>query len=61
MWEDSQRHRLTEIDYLQGVIIGIAAKHGLQVPLTRRIVDLIKNAERRGEGSPGLTPAQIRG
>lgn len=61
MWEDLQRHRLTEIDYLQGVIIGIAAKHGLQVPLTRRIVDLIKNAERRGEGSPGLTPAQIRG
>lgn len=60
MWEDLQRRRSTEIDYLQGVIIDIAARHGLQVPLTHRIVNLIKDAERRDEGSPGLTPAQIR-
>jgi 2-dehydropantoate 2-reductase len=60
MWEDLQRGRATEIDYLQGVIIEIADSHGLQVPLSRRIVALIRDAEKAGKGSPGLTPEQIR-
>jgi 2-dehydropantoate 2-reductase len=60
MWEDLQRGRPTEIDYLQGVITGIADRHRLQVPLSRRIVALIRNAEIAGKGSPGLTPEQIR-
>jgi 2-dehydropantoate 2-reductase len=60
MWEDLQRGRRTEIDYLQGVITAIADRHGLQVPLSRRIVELIKRAEAAGKGSPGLTPEQIR-
>jgi 2-dehydropantoate 2-reductase len=60
MWEDLQRGRATEIDYLQGVITGIAERHGLEVPLSRRVVELIKRAEAGGKGSPGLTPEQIR-
>jgi 2-dehydropantoate 2-reductase len=60
MWEDLQRGRRTEIDYLQGVITEIADRRGLQVPLSRRIVALIKSAEAAGKGSPGLTPEQIR-
>jgi len=60
MWEDLQRGRRTEIDYLQGVITAIADGHGLQVPLSRRIVTLIRNAEASGTGSPKLTPEQIR-
>jgi 2-dehydropantoate 2-reductase len=60
MWEDLQRGRRTEIDYLQGVITGIADRHGLQVPLSRRIVELVKRAETAGKGSPGLTPDQVR-
>ncbi len=60
MWEDLKRGRRTEIDYLQGVITGIADRRGLQVPLSRRIVALIKRAEAAGQGSPGLTPEQIR-
>jgi 2-dehydropantoate 2-reductase len=60
MWEDLQRGRRTEIDYLQGVITGIADRHGLQVPLSRRIIELIKHAEAAGKGSPGLTPDQVR-
>ena len=60
MWEDLQRGRPTEIDYLQGVITEIADRHGLKVPLSRRIVALVKNAEAAGKGSPGLTPEQIR-
>jgi 2-dehydropantoate 2-reductase len=60
MWEDLQRGRATEIDYLQGVITAIADRHGLQVPLSRRVVALIKNAEVLGKGAPKLTPEQIR-
>jgi 2-dehydropantoate 2-reductase len=60
MWEDLQRGRRTEIDYLQGVITEIADRRGLQVPLSRRVVALIKHAEAAGKGSPRLTPEQIR-
>jgi 2-dehydropantoate 2-reductase len=60
MWEDLQRGRRTEIDYLQGVITAIADRHGLDVPLSRRIVTLIRSAEASGNGSPKLTPEQIR-
>ena len=59
MWEDLQRGRRTEIDYLQGVITDIADRRQLQVPLSRRIVALIKNAEATGQGSPKLNPDQI--
>jgi 2-dehydropantoate 2-reductase len=61
MWEDLQRGRRTEIDYLQGVITEIADRRGLQVPLSRRIVELIRKAEADGKGSPALTPEQVRG
>jgi 2-dehydropantoate 2-reductase len=61
MWEDLQRGRRTEIDYLQGVITGIAERRGLAAPLSRRIVELVRKAESDGKGSPGLTPEQIRG
>jgi 2-dehydropantoate 2-reductase len=61
MWEDLQRGRRTEIDYLQGVITEIADRRGLQAPLSRRIVALVRQAESDGMGSPGLTPEQIRG
>ena len=60
MWEDLQRGRRTEIDYLQGVITGIAARRGLDVPVSRRVVELIRRAELENRGSPGLTPEQIR-
>src|ERR1700724_3264741 len=60
MWEDLRRGRRTEIDYLQGVITEIADRRGLQVPLSRPIVALIKRAEFERKGSPGLTPEQVR-
>ena len=60
MWEDLKHGRRTEIDYLQGVITEIAERRGLAAPLSRRIVGLIRQAEREAKGSPGLTPEQIR-
>lgn len=60
MWEDLQRGRRTEIDYLQGVIVQLAERHELPAPLSRRVVALIKSAEAAGKCSPGLTPEQIR-
>jgi 2-dehydropantoate 2-reductase len=60
MWEDLQRGRRTEIDHLQGVIVRLAVRHGLPAPLSARIALLIQNAEQAGNGSPGLTPEQIR-
>jgi len=60
MWEDLDRRRRTEIDYLQGVITEIADRRGLNVPLSRRIVALIREAETAKQGSPRLTVAQIR-
>ena len=59
MWEDLRRGRRTEIDYLQGVITEIADRRQLQVPLSRRIVALIKRAEAKGQGSPKLNPEQV--
>jgi 2-dehydropantoate 2-reductase len=60
MWEDLQRGRRTEIDYLQGVIAAIADRHGLKAPLSRRVVELIRQAEAARQGSPRLTPEEIR-
>ena len=60
MWEDLQRGRRTEIDYLQGVIAEIAERRGLEAPLSRQIVELIRRAEREANGSPGLTAEQVR-
>jgi 2-dehydropantoate 2-reductase len=60
MWEDLERRRRTEIDYLQGVVTGIADRRGLSVPLSRRIVALIREAETAKQGSPRLTVEQIR-
>jgi len=61
MWEDLQRRRRTEIDYLQGVIVSLADRHGLKAPLSRRIVALIRQAEANGKGSPSLTADAVRG
>ncbi|SFI63953.1 ketopantoate reductase [Phyllobacterium sp. CL33Tsu] len=45
MWEDLSRGRPTEIDYLQGVILRLAQEKNIDVPLTRRIIACIREAE----------------
>jgi 2-dehydropantoate 2-reductase len=61
MWQDLKQGRRTEIDYLQGAVIALAEQNHVAVPLMRRIVALIKQAEAAGNGPPRLTPQQIRG
>jgi 2-dehydropantoate 2-reductase len=61
MWQDLKQGRKTEIDYLQGAIIALAEQNSIDVPLSRRIVALINEAEAAGKGPPRLTPQQIHG
>ncbi|TCU65074.1 ketopantoate reductase [Bradyrhizobium sp. R2.2-H] len=61
MWQDLKQGRRTEIDYLQGAVIALAERNNVSVPLMRRIVALIKDAEAAGNGPLRLTPQQIRG
>jgi 2-dehydropantoate 2-reductase len=60
MADDLSRGRRTEIDYLQGVIVDLAQRHGIDAPLSRRVVALIRQAEAAGRGLPNLTPQQVR-
>jgi 2-dehydropantoate 2-reductase len=59
MWEDLERGRATEIDYLQGAIIALAERTKTAVPLTRQVTALVKAAEAGGRGSPRLAPDKI--
>jgi 2-dehydropantoate 2-reductase len=61
MWQDLKQGRKTEIGYLQGAIIALAEQNSIDVPLSRRIVALINEAEAAGKGPPRLTPQQIYG
>jgi 2-dehydropantoate 2-reductase len=54
MWEDLTRGRPTEVDYLNGEIVRVAARVGVEAPLNRRIVELVHEAEAAGPGSPNL-------
>lgn len=60
MWQDLEARRSTEIDHLQGAIVDLAARHGEEVPLSRHIAGLVRAAERRGEGSPRMSPQAMR-
>jgi len=55
MWEDLSRRRPTEIDYLNGEIVRLARAHGLSAPINRRVVELVREAEAKSEGPPGLS------
>ncbi len=60
MWEDFIRRRPTEVDFLQGAIVRLAERHGVEAPMSRRVVALVKRAEAAGAGPPGLTARQVR-
>jgi len=45
MWEDLQAGRRTEVDYINGAVIQLAQKVGMDAPKNRCIVGLIRKAE----------------
>jgi 2-dehydropantoate 2-reductase len=45
MWEDLQAGRRTEIDYLNGAVVALAERAGLDAPANRRIVALMHTAQ----------------
>jgi 2-dehydropantoate 2-reductase len=55
MWEDLSRGRPTEVDYLNGEIVSLAAGVGASASLNARMVELVHEAESAGQGPPGLT------
>lgn len=55
MWQDLAAGRPTEVDYLNGEIVRLAEQAGIDAPINRRIVELIRAAERAQAGSPRLT------
>lgn len=45
MWEDLQAGRRTEVDYLSGAVVRLAESLGMDAPLNRRVVVLMRAAE----------------
>lgn len=65
MWEDLARGRTTEVEQLNGEIVRLAEKCGVDAPVNRRLVALVHAAEEQGAGSPNLSAetlaAAVRG
>ncbi len=59
MWEDLTRGRPTEVDYLNGEIVRLAAKVGAAAPRNARIVEMVHAAEAAGPGSPQLSAEDL--
>jgi 2-dehydropantoate 2-reductase len=59
MWEDLEKRRATEVDYLNGEVVRLAAKHGAKAPLNERIVALVHEVEAAKNGSPQLGPDEL--
>jgi 2-dehydropantoate 2-reductase len=59
MLDDLERRRPTEIDYLNGEIVRLADEQGTAAPVNRKLIDLVKRAEREGAGSPRIPSANL--
>lgn len=55
MYWDLERPRPTEVDFLNGEIVRLAESLGKDAPYNRRIVELVREAERARQGSPRMT------
>jgi 2-dehydropantoate 2-reductase len=49
MWDDLERNRPTEVDYIQGEIVALADNLGRDAPIARTLVRLVKAAEQGGK------------
>ena len=60
MWDDLDRGRETEIEYLNQAVVELAQKHGAQAPVNRDIVLLIKEAQNQVQGSPQIPAEELK-
>lgn len=58
MWEDLQAQRPTEIDYLNGAVLQLAAQHVIAAPANQAIVGLIQQAQQRAT-PPAMTASAL--
>jgi 2-dehydropantoate 2-reductase len=59
MQDDLEKGRQTEIDFLNGEIVRLAEARGLAAPVNRRVIELVKEAERARAGSPRISSEEL--
>jgi len=59
MWQSLYRGKPTEIDYLNGEIVNLANKNNLEAPINKKLVQLIKEAEKTGN-TKSFEPSKLR-
>lgn len=59
MWEDLERRRTTEIEFLNGAVVALAERQGVSAEVNRKIMELVRQAEKAGQGSPGISAQQL--
>lgn len=55
MWEDLQRGRATEIDYINGEVVGLAERAGRDAPLNRALVEFVHKIEQLPARTVGMS------
>ena len=60
MWDDLDRGRETEIEYLNQAVVDLAQRHGLEARVNRDIVLLVKEAQTQGQGSPQIPAEELK-
>jgi len=59
MWEDLQKRRRTEVDWINGEIVRVAKARGIDARLNAAVIRLIREAEAAAQGSPGWSADDI--
>jgi 2-dehydropantoate 2-reductase len=59
MLDDLEAGRMSEIDYLQGEVVRLAAANGMDAPINRRVIELVQTAFEEG-ASPKMSGKAIR-
>ena len=60
MLQDLDACRSTEIEELTGAVIRLGEKHGVPTPVNEVLYRLVKEAEKKAEGSPGIPAEELQ-